>query len=57
MSVADKSVDVYWHASKPALRATQASMALERRTTPAGYVRSEKAQRALTALRKERGWV
>ena len=57
MSVVNKSVDVFWHASETALHATQASMVLENRTIPAGYERSENTQRTLAALRKERGWV
>lgn len=56
MSAFNKNLDVHWPASQPALRATQASMALERRSTPVGYERSARTQRALAALRKERRW-
>jgi len=56
MPAINKNPDVHWPASQPAVRATQASMALERRSTPVGYERSARAQRALATLRRERGW-
>lgn len=37
-------------------RAAQASMALEGRTLPDGYTRTETTERALHELRKARGW-